>query len=103
MLEREVKLGAGPGFHLPDLAGVAEVGGDEVSVRDGRGVAARCRDMGIGGEGDAGLAQGAPKPGGEGIFAPLTARLRGGGRGAPGPTPKHIRALGPRAVEPAEV
>src|SRR5256885_17167485 len=24
MLEREVKLGAGPGFHLPDLAGVAE-------------------------------------------------------------------------------
>src|SRR5207249_4805768 len=24
MLEREVKLGAGPGFHLPDLAGVAD-------------------------------------------------------------------------------
>src|SRR2546423_12795137 len=24
MLEREVKLGAGPGFHLPDLAGVLD-------------------------------------------------------------------------------
>jgi CHAD domain-containing protein len=30
-------------------------------------------------------------------------RLRVAGAGAPDPTPKHIRALGPRAVEPPEV
>jgi CHAD domain-containing protein len=35
--------------------------------------------------------------------APLVARLRGAGAGAPDPTPKHIRALGPRAMEPPEV
>ena len=30
-------------------------------------------------------------------------RLRSAGAGAPDPTPKHIRALGPRALEPPEV
>src|SRR6202158_1091610 len=33
----------------------------------------------------------------------LVTLLRGAGAGAPDPTPKHIRALGPRAMEPPEV
>ena len=37
------------------------------------------------------------------IITPLVTRLRDAGAGAPDPTPKHIRALGPRAVEPPEV
>src|SRR5207253_7397671 len=41
--------------------------------------------------------------GNEAIIAPLVDRLRGAGAGAPDPTPKHIRALGPRAMEPPEV
>ena len=90
---------------LVDASGarVAEVVDDEVSVRDGRRVAARFREIEVEVAGDAGRAQGAPRTDGEGIFAPLIARLRGAGAGAPDPTPKHIRALGPRAVEPAEV
>jgi len=38
-----------------------------------------------------------------GIIDPLVLRLRGAGAGAPDPTPKHIRALGPRAMEQPEV
>ena len=70
----------------------AEVVDDEVSVRDGRRVAARFREIEVEVTGDA-----------DGIVAPLVARLRGAGAGAPDPTPKHIRALGPRAMEPPEV
>src|SRR6202165_3890857 len=79
---------------LVDAAGarVAEVVDDEVSVRDGRRVAARFREIEIEVTGDA-----------DGIVAPLVARLRSAGAGAPDPTPKHIRALGPRAMEPPEV
>src|SRR5437588_248382 len=115
MREREVKLGAGPAFHLPDLTGVvegfavadpetvrlvnaggarvAEVVVDEGSVRDGRRVAARFREIEVELLGD----------GETGLIAPLVSRLRLAGAGAPAPTPKHIRALGPRAVEPPEV
>jgi inorganic triphosphatase YgiF len=73
-------------------ARLAEVVDDEVSVRDGRRVAARFREIEVEVAGDA-----------DAIVAPLVARLRGAGAGAPDPTPKHIRALGPRAMEPPEV
>jgi CHAD domain-containing protein len=73
---------------------VAEVVDDEVSVRDGRRVAARFREIEV---------EVAGADGNEAIVAPLVERLRGAGAGAPDPTPKHIRALGPRAMEPPEV
>jgi CHAD domain-containing protein len=75
-------------------ARVAEVVDDEVSVRDGRRVAARFREIEV------------EVPAGEdadAVVGPLVNRLRAAGAGAPDPTPKHIRALGPRAVEPPEV
>jgi CHAD domain-containing protein len=83
---------------------VAEVVDDEVSVRDGRRVAARFREIevevpGENGVDGAGRAQGAS----DSVITPLVTRLRGAGAGAPDPTPKHIRALGPRAIEPPEV
>src|SRR5204863_7583202 len=80
---------------LVDATGnrVAEVVDDEVSVRDGRRVAARFREIEVE----------VPSPDGAGgedsIITPLVTRLRGAGAGAPDPTPKHIRALGPRAIE----
>src|ERR1700674_1879281 len=79
---------------LLDAAGarLAEVVDDEVSVRDGRRVAARFREIEVEVSGD-----------NDGIVGPLVARLRGAGAGVPDPTPKHIRALGPRAMEPPEV
>ena len=81
---------------LVDPAGVrvAEVVDDEVSVRDGRRVAARFREIEVEVAGDNGM---------ETVITPLVTRLRGAGAGAPDPTPKHIRALGPRAIEPPEV
>ena len=85
---------------LVDASGtrVAEVVDDEVSVRDGRRVAARFREIEVE----------VPAPangetGGDGILSSLVTRLRSAGAGAPDPTPKHIRALGPRAIEPPEV
>ena len=84
---------------LVDATGnrVAEVVDDEVSVRDGRRVAARFREIEVE----------VPSPDGAGgedsIITPLVTRLRGAGAGAPDPTPKHIRALGPRAIEAPEV
>jgi len=82
---------------LVDAAGarVAEVVDDEVSVRDGRRVAARFREIEV-------EVMGQPN-GANGIVDPIVLRLRGAGAGAPDPTPKHIRALGPRAMEPPEV
>lgn len=82
---------------LVDAAGtrVAEVVDDEVSVRDGRRVAARFREI------EVEVAQ--SQNGANGIVDPLVMRLRGAGAGAVDPTPKHIRALGPRAMEPPEV
>jgi CHAD domain-containing protein len=87
---------------LADPSGgrVAEVVDDEVSVRDGRRVATRFREIEI-------EVPEAP-PGvdganGAGVLDALVGRLRAAGAGAPDPTPKHIRALGPRALEPPEV
>ena len=85
-VRRRVRLLDGSGARL------AEVVDDEVSVRDGRRVAARFREIEVEVTGEA-----------DGIVAPLVARLRGAGAGAPDPTPKHIRALGPRAMESPEV
>src|ERR1700687_2373282 len=88
-VRRRVRLVDGAG------ARVAEVVDDEVSVRDGRRVAARFREIEV---------EVMPQPNGaNGIVDPLVLRLRGAGAGAPDPTPKHIRALGPRAMEPPEV
>src|SRR5216683_5237697 len=85
---------------LVDASGtrVAEVVDDEVSVRDGRRVAARFREIEV-----EVPAQANGETGGDGILTSLVTRLRGAGAGAPDPTPKHIRALGPRAIEPPEV
>ncbi|HEV2034705.1 MAG TPA: CYTH and CHAD domain-containing protein [Candidatus Dormibacteraeota bacterium] len=74
---------------------LAEVVDDEVSVRDGRRVAARFREIEVEVTGGNEAA--------EAILAPVVARLRAAGAGAPDPTPKHMRALGPRAMEPPEV
>src|SRR5438309_6571660 len=81
---------------LVDASGtrVAEVVDDEVSVRDGRRVAARFREIEVEVPGEDSV---------DGIITALVTRLRGAGAGAPDPTPKHIRALGPRAIEPPEV
>src|SRR5712671_4312196 len=75
-------------------ARIAEVVDDEVSVRDGRRVAARFREIEV---------EVAGADGNEAVVVPLVERLRAAGAGAPDPTPKHIRALGPRAMEPPEV
>ena len=86
---------------LVDATGrrVAEVVDDEVSVRDGRRVAARFREIEV----EVPSTNGAHGAEGAEIITPLVTRLRGAGAGAPDPTPKHIRALGPRAIEPPEV
>ncbi|HSS93833.1 MAG TPA: CYTH and CHAD domain-containing protein [Candidatus Dormibacteraeota bacterium] len=87
-LRRRVQLIAADGKRL------AEVVDDEVSVRDGRRVAARFREIEV---------EVASPDGADAIITPILERLRAGGAGAPDPTPKHIRALGPRAMEPPEV
>ena len=87
-VRRRVRLVDGKGTR------VAEVVDDEVSVRDGRRVAARFREIEVEGFGENGS---------DGVISPLVSRLRSAGAGAPDPTPKHIRAIGPRAHEPPEV
>ncbi len=80
---------------LQDALGspLAEVVDDEVTVLDGRRVAARFREL------EVELRDGAP----DGLLAAVLERLRASGAGAPDPTPKHVRALGPRASAPPEV
>ncbi len=73
---------------------IADVTDDEVSVRDGRRVAARFREIEV---------ELAGENGSEATLMPIVARLRDAGAGVPDPTPKHVRALGPRAMEPPEV
>ncbi len=79
-------------------APLAEVVDDEVSVRDGRRVAARFREIEV----EVPESKEGTDANGT-VLEPLVSRLRGAGAGAPDPTPKHIRALGPRALEPPEV
>jgi CHAD domain-containing protein len=88
-VRRRVRLVDGAGARL------AEVVDDEVSVRDGRRVAARFREIEV--------EVGSQENGSNGMVDTLVTLLRGAGAGAPDPTPKHIRALGPRAMEPPEV
>lgn len=82
-------------IELTDAGGglVADVVDDEVSVLEGRRLAARFRELEVE-IGDATPA---------GLLDALLERLRRAGAGAPDPTPKYIRALGPRAELPSEV
>ena len=76
-----------------DGTAVAEIDDDEVSVLVGRRLATRFREIEVELAGDSG-----PE-----VLAAVVARLRAAGAGAPDPTPKLIRALGPRALEPPDV
>ena len=72
---------------------LAEVVDDEVSVLDGRHVALRFREVEV----ELGPTS---EPA---LLEQLVGRLRSAGAGAPDPTPKVIRALGPRASAPPEL
>ena len=69
---------------------VAEIADDEVSVYHGRRLASRFREVEVEVEDDA--------P--EDLLPKVVKRLRGAGAGEPDNTPKVVRALGPRALEP---
>lgn len=72
---------------------LAEIVDDEVSVLDGRHVALRFREVEaeLTGEAD------------ERLLEEIVGRLRAAGAGAPDPTAKVVRALGPRALSPPEL
>jgi CHAD domain-containing protein len=69
---------------------VAEIADDEVSVYHGRRLASRFREVEVEVEDDA--------P--DGLLPAVIERLREAGAGEPDNTPKVVRALGPRALEP---
>jgi CHAD domain-containing protein len=83
------------GVALRDAEGVqvAEVVDDEVTVLEGRRVAARFREVEVEVE--------ARAP--NGLLEEVVARLRLAGAGEPDPTPKVFRALGARATGPPEI
>jgi len=83
--------------HVLDADGrvALEVADDEVSVMDGRRVAARFREL------EVELAPGDND--GQRLLPLVVGRLRGAGAGAPDPTPKIARALGPQAAAPPDV
>jgi len=72
---------------------LAEIVDDEVSVLDGTRLAARFRELEVefAERVDAGL------------IAAIAFRLRAAGAGEPDPTPKIVRALGPRALDPPDL
>ena len=72
---------------------VADIVDDEVSVLDGRRIAARFRELEVEITDET-----SPE-----LLEALVRRLRSAGAGAPDPTPKYIRALGPRAAQPPEI
>ncbi|HEV3231377.1 MAG TPA: CYTH and CHAD domain-containing protein [Candidatus Dormibacteraeota bacterium] len=74
-------------------AAVAEVVDDEVSVLDGRRIAIRFRQLEI----EVGESASAE------LVEAVVGRLREAGAGEPDPTPKHVRALGPRATAAPEL
>jgi CHAD domain-containing protein len=82
-------------IRLSDLDGrsLGEVVDDEVSVFDGRRLAARFREV----EFEAGEASD------DMVVAAVVDRLRRAGAGAPDPVPKYVRAVGPRALDPPEL
>nr|MBA2641326.1 CYTH and CHAD domain-containing protein [Actinomycetota bacterium] len=69
---------------------VADVVDDEVSVFEGRRLATRFREL------EVEIGDATPT----GLVDVLVDRFRQAGAGAPDPTPKYIRALGPRASQP---
>jgi len=69
---------------------VAEIADDEVSVYHGRRLASRFREV------EVEVEDTAP----DGLLPAVVERLRDAGAGAPDKTPKVVRALGPRALEP---
>jgi CHAD domain-containing protein len=71
----------------------AEVVDDEVSVLDGRRVATRFREL------EVEIIESAPTS----LATEVAARLRDAGAGDPDPTPKIVRALGPRALSPPDI
>lgn len=77
----------------PEGSRVAQVVDDEVSVLDGRRVAARFREVEVEIQPDA------PHS----LLELIVARLRQAGAGAPDPTPKVVRAIGARALDPPEL
>ena len=72
---------------------IAEIADDEVSVLDGDRVAARFREV------ELEVTEHAP----DDLLPALVARLEAAGAGQPDPTPKLVRALGPRALAPPEL
>jgi len=72
---------------------VGDVVDDEVSVLSGRRIAARFREL------EVEITDDTP----EGLLDEVLGRLRGAGAGAPDPTPKYVRAVGPLATQPPEV
>jgi inorganic triphosphatase YgiF len=72
---------------------LGDVVDDEVSVFEGRRLASRFRELEV-------EISDAMSPD---LLEDLVGRLRRAGAGAPDPTPKYIRALGPRASQPPEV
>jgi CHAD domain-containing protein len=72
---------------------LADVVDDDVSVLDGRTIAARFRELEV----EAGDETR------DDLIEALVAHLRESGAGPPDPTPKVVRALGPRAAHPREL
>jgi CHAD domain-containing protein len=72
---------------------LGEVVDDEVSVLDGRRLAARFRELEVEVHDDVD----------DELANAVVARLRAAGAGEPDPTPKVVRALGPRALDPSDV
>ena len=83
---RRLSLSDGDGREL------VEVVDDEVSVLDGRRVAARFREVEV-----------EVRDGGDALLPAVMERLREAGATASDGTPKHVRALGPAALLPPEV
>jgi CHAD domain-containing protein len=86
-LRRVLELRDGEGALL------GEIRDDEVSVLDGRRIAARFRELGVE------LHDGAPR----GLRARVAGALREAGAGAAEQTPRLVRALGPKAKEAADL
>ncbi|HEY2428498.1 MAG TPA: CYTH and CHAD domain-containing protein, partial [Acidimicrobiales bacterium] len=80
-------------LHDQTGAPLAEIDDDEVSVLVGRRLASRFREV------EVELASGADPS----VLSAVVKCLRQAGAGRPDPTPKAIRALGPRALEPPDV
>lgn len=83
--------------HILDAQGrpALEVADDEVAVMDGEQLASRFREL------EVEVLQG--EHGGEALLPVVVERLCEAGAGAPDPTPKIARALGPRAQAPPDV